>query len=423
MESGIYIGIDLCDDFSQVCYYKKNMENEEPVSVDFTGLERQYQLPTAISKSIGKDEWYAGDEAVKCARLGEGILIENLLAKAVLTAPYTVDDQTVMPIDLIKKYLEYLIQAAKVNSQSEEVEKICVTVMKFNISILNVISKALIELGYDKERFILTSHKESFIYYALNQKEELHKNEVVLFDYGYTGLMIHRMYTLVERGSKVTTIASEDYTKEIKYELSENTNSIEFLDNLMKETAVKTMDKKNISSVFLVGNGFSDDLKLPDFIKYICDRRKVFAGQNLYVKGACYQCLDGVNNNTSKEYLIACDERITTGIEMKISDFGKDKILRMVRPGVNWYNAGVSYDFIIDDIDSLELFLSPVGTVDKQLINIPITEFPDRPNKTTRIKITLDFMSASRCHVSIKDMGFGEFFQSSKRVINEEILI
>ena len=73
----IYVGIDFCNDFSQVSYF--NFTDNEPVSVDYSGLESKYNIPTVVSKTIGKDEWFSGDEARKSATLGEAVLIETLL--------------------------------------------------------------------------------------------------------------------------------------------------------------------------------------------------------------------------------------------------------------------------------------------------------------------------------------------------------
>ena len=124
-----------------------------------------------------------------------------------------------------------------------------------------------------------------------------------------------------------------------------------------------------------------------------------------------------------KEYLLACPERITTGIELKIQDRGRDKILRMVRPGVNWYGADCSYDLIVDEAEELEIFLSPIDTMEKQLVRVPLTDFPTRPAKATRITLKLSFTSDSRCHLMVIDKGFGEFFAGSGRIINEELLL
>ncbi len=422
-----YVGIDLCSMYSQVTYYKKinssNRQDIEPVSVDFTGLAWQYQIPTVVSKSFGKDEWYAGDEALKSSKLEEAQLVDNILEKAVNKNPVIVDGVNVMPIELIRRYLEYLIHSAKLAGDSDKVDRICITFENYNISLLNCVSKALKEMGYSTSQISYMSHSESFIYYVMNQKADIWAGDSVLFDYNENGLQVHRMYIANERGSKIVMVHSEDFTEDIPFSLSSNTDSVETLDQRLRAAAVQVMDKKNVSSVFLVGRGFLDDMKLPDFIKYICDRKRVFAGQNLYAKGAGYAADSQISSGIMREFLIACPERITTGIEMKIKDRGRDKILRLVRPGVNWYGADCSYDFIVDNIDNLELFLSPVDTREKQLVKISLGDFPVRPNKATRINISLSFTSDSRCHLMVKDKGFGEFFTSSGIVINEELLL
>lgn len=415
------VGIDLCSDFSQVAYF--NYRDTEPVSVDFEGMEQKYQIPTVVCKAVGKEEWFAGIDAVKFSKSGEGILVDELLDKAAAKNPVNVDDVVIMPIELIKIYLDYLLKIARKSGGCDTIDKVCITVEKFNISILNVIAKAFMELGIDKEHYEIISHGESFIYYTLNQKNELFKGDVMLFDYSKHGLCVNRMYIANERGLKIVMIQSDDFGSEVPYSLSENKASVDLLDERLKEAAVKTMEKHNVTSVFLIGRGFSDDIKLQDFIKYVCNRKRVFAGQNLYSKGACYAASNGLLTNSVRDYLIACEHRITTGIEMKISDRGKDKILRMIRPGINWFGADCTYDFIVDDMNELEIFLSPVDTKEKQLVRISLEDFPIRPNKTTRVTLSLSFTSDSRCHLMVKDRGFGEFFQSSGSVINEELLL
>lgn len=415
------VGIDLCSDFSQVAYF--NYKDTEPVSVDFEGMEQKYQIPTVVCKASGREEWFAGVDAVRCAESGEGVLVDGLLDKAAAKNPVNVDDVVIMPIELIKIYLDYLLQIARKFGGCDAIDKICITIEEFNISILNVIAKALVELGVDKEHYEIISHGESFVFYTLNQKKELFRGDVMLFDYSSRGLSVNRMYIANERGLKIVMVQADDFSNEVPFSLSENKTSVDLLDERLKEAAVKTMEKHNVTSVFLIGKGFSDDIRLQDFIKYVCNRKRVFAGQNLYSKGACYAASNGLLTNNVRDYLIACAQRITTGIEMKISDRGKDKILRMIRPGINWFGADCSYDFIVDDMKELELFLSPVDTKEKQLVRISLEDFPIRPNKTTRVTLSLSFTSDSRCHLMVKDRGFGEFYQSSGSVINEELLL
>ena len=415
------VGIDLCSEFSQVAYF--NYRDTEPVSVNFDELEQKYQIPTVVCKIADKEEWYAGMDAVKWIKSGEGVKVDALLDKAAAKNPVSVEDIVIMPIELIKIYLDYLLQIARKAGRCDTIDKICITVEEFNISILNVIAKALRELGIDKEHYEIISHGESFVFYTLNQKHELFKGDVMLFDYSRRGLSVNRMYIANERGLKIVMVQADDFSSEIPYALSENKASVDLLDERLKEAAVKTMEKHNVTSVFLIGKGFNDDIRLQDFIKYVCNRKRVFAGQNLYAKGACYAASNGLLTNSVRDYLIACAQRITTGIEMKISDRGRDKILRMVRPGINWFGADCSYDFIVDDMKELEIFLSPVDTKEKQLVRISLEDFPIRPNKTTRVTVSLSFTSDSRCHLMVKDRGFGEFYQSSGSVINEELLL
>ena len=415
------VGIDLCKEFSQVTYF--TTKENEPVSVDFSGLVQKYQIPTAVSKTIGKEEWFAGDDAVKSAKLGEAELVEDLLAKAAEKNPINVDDIVIMPIEILKIYLDYLLQIARMAGQSDYMDKVCITVEDFNISVLNIIKKAMNELGVDDDHLEILSHKEAYIHYVLNQKPEIWRGDVVLFDYNTSGLSVHRMYMAVERGNKIIMVNTDEFFEEVPYSLSENQLSVDLLDTRLKEAAKHAMERHNVTSVFLIGRGFGDDIKLPDFIKYVCDRKRVFAGQNLYAKGAAYAAAEGILVNKVRDYLLACSERITTGIEMKILDRGRDKILRMVKPGVNWFKADCSYDFIVDNATEMELFLSPVDAKDKQVVRLSLEDFPKRINKATRITVSLSFTSDSRCHLMIKDKGFGDFFASSGTTINEELLL
>lgn len=419
-EKLLCVGIDLCSDYSQVSIYSYGAK--EPVSVDFAGAESKYRVPTTVSKMLGKDEWFAGDEAIGSMKIGEAVAVKDILKKAADKNPVRVDDIAVMPIELLSVYFDYLLKTARNAANTEEIGAVCVTLEDFNISVLNVAVKAMEKLGIGRDRLTFASHDESFVYYALSQKQELWNNDVFLFDYGRGGLTARRLYIGNERGVRIAMIHTDGFTEEIPFELCENSISTEYLDNRLRDIAVKLLERKSVSTVYLTGEAFREDLNLPGFIKYICDRRRVFAGNNLYCKGACYQAIE-LAGGAGPDVMLACPQRITTGIEMKISDRGRDKILRMVKPGINWFEAECEFDFIVDGTEELEIFLSPLDTREKQLVRVPLTDFPKRPRKATRITVSFSFTSDSRCHMMVKDRGFGEFYASSGRVINEELLL
>ena len=417
-QKNICIGIDLCSDYSQVSYY--DFESDEPASVEISG---NVFVPTVVSKSIGKDEWFAGEDAEKSAKLGESVLVTGLLEKAIDKNPVTVDETSVMPIKLLGCFFEYLLMSVRSAAGADNILSVCVTLDDFNISVLNILVKAMESVGIERDKLAVASHDESFVYYAISQRVEMWANDNFLFDYGDNGLVVKRMYIINERGTRIAMVHTDDLRQSVTASLMESENSREFADTQLTQVARDLFDKKSVSTVYLTGKLFADGVDLPQFVKFICDRRRVFAGNNLYCKGACYEAMELVGRKPLKDVLLACGERITTGIEMKYSQRGRDKILRMVKPGINWYGADCSYEFIVDEMDEIEIFLSPVDGTEKQVVRISLEDFPKRPPRTTRIAISFSFTSDSRCHLMVKDMGFGEFFASSGRVINEELLL
>ncbi len=412
------VGIDLGNEYSQVSYY--NFASAEPESVVFQAPAAVLRVPTVVLKERNKEHgWMAGELALSCNVLGEGTLFDHLLDAAGQKEPIVRDDVTVMPVQLIQVYLTFLLQSARRTfGKEEELDKLCITLADYNIDLLRVLDAALGLMGIPEEKVVFSSHVEAYVYYALSQKAELWKNDNFLFDYGREGLFCCRMATMLDRGKRIVMTQSSDLRDKVPY-----MNDMDKLEELLLSAAQSEFDKKMISTVYLTGEGFEGDFNCERFINYICNRRRAFAGQNLYAKGACYQAYEMSVGDNFKDFIIGCNERITTGIEMKICDRGVDKILRLVRPGVNWYKAGCSYDFIVDDCNAIELFLSPVDSKDKQLVKIPLTDFPVRENKASRITLALDFTSDTRCHLTVTDRGFGEFVKSSGKVINEDILL
>ena len=287
---------------------------------------------------------------------------------------------------------------------------------------LGIIRKAVEALGIEKENIFLACHDESYIYYAISRREELYNGDVYLFEYDTAGLTVKRMYSVNERGNRIIMVHTDDFSEDITYDMSQKCPD-EYMDRVLLKAATEIIGNRRVPAVYLTGRIFGSRMNFPELIKFLCDRGRVFAGQNMYCKGACFEaCMEGGGFMPDK-ILLACPERITTGIEIKITDGGREKMLRMVKPGVNWFSAGCSYDFIVDGAKELEVFLSPVNTSEKQLVRVPLTDFPERPDKTTRISVSFTFTSDSRCHMMVKDLGFGEFFKGSGRVINEDLLL
>ena len=149
-------------------------------------------------------------------------------------------------------------------------------------------------------------------------------------------------------------------------------------------------------------------------------RRKAFVGQNLYCKGACLCALEAVKPRIFTDVTMLLDNRVKYGIETDIVQYGKDKRFRIIKPGTNWYMADRTMEYMLDDLRKITLkIITPYNRYYDEVIDI--SEIPFREGMTTRISMNVKFMSADRCLISIKDMGFGDFFKSSGKVIYKEL--
>ena len=319
----------------------------------------------------------------------------------------------------VSKIIEYI----KKISGLLYIEKICFTLKDFYMDNLCVISMIMKRLGIDDDKWSVISHDESFALYVYSQKKELYSASVLLLDYGENGID-----AILLNKTKAASL-NNDIVMENTYQLSNERVSAAFTGAISLDEASDCIiewlsdifSKYSVSSLYLTGEGFNRESYPDRLTKFLCMRRKVFAGQNLFVKGAVYYCLKDSDKEYLNNLLLACKNRVTTGIEVQITDRGIVKRLRIIKPGVNWYMAYRKMDFILDDINKITLIMKPCNDSAEYTEEIDISEIPYRKGRMTRISMEIAFVSDSRCVVTVTDKGFGQFVKSSGAVIVKEI--
>ena len=319
----------------------------------------------------------------------------------------------------VSKIIEYIKKISGISY----IEKICFTLKDFYMDNLCAISMIMKRLGIDDDKWSVISHDESFALYAYSQKKELYSASVLLLDYGENGID-----AILLNKTKATSL-NKDIVMENTYDISNESVSAAFTGSISLDEASDCIiewlsdifSKYSVSSLYLTGEGFNCESYPDRLTKFLCMRRKVFAGQNLFVKGAVYYCLKDSDKESLNNLLLACKNRVTTGIEVQITDRGIVKRLRIIKPGVNWYMAYRKMDFILDDINKITLIMKPCNDSAEYTEEIDISEIPYRKGKMTRISMEIAFVSDSRCVVTVTDKGFGQFVKSSGTVIVKEI--
>lgn len=382
--SGLILGIDLCNEFSQVCYFDQKTQKAE--SVPLQNSEVILRNPVKL------------DEIFENSREGLPIQMNELVSLA-----------------------GYLIEAAKKFTKKTDVSVIYVTVADFNITVLDAIKNAFLMYGVESESLRFISHEECYAYYAFSMKKELWNGGVLLLDFFDKGLKAIVLSDVRIKNTDIIVEEQQLFEEQILQQAAKHEIPAAEIDNLLESIARQAMGERVVSSVYLTGTGFNTDDLPQAFLKYICGRHRVFVGQNLYVKGACIAAYQDTFGNRFSDTVFACSNRITTGIEIGIEERGKSKILRIVRPGINWYEAKKTFEFIVDDCTEIRLNMIPVARKENYEEVIDLTEFPYRSNKTTKIKVTFEFTSDDRCLVTVKDKGFGDIARSSEKLIYKNL--
>lgn len=372
---GLILGIDICNEYSHLSFYDRS--KNVPESVPFSG-------------------------------------------ETVLANPLTLDRLIEQP-DRLAGHVAEIMQTAYRYCACSVADCVCVTIPHFEKNVIDTVKEAFVNAGVPEAALIFISHEECLAYYAFGMHRDLWINGVILIDYSYDGITAYRMDRVAVGSRQV--IAESDYMRDINSALTEEymqsggAPDLDILGDILTDDAQKLIGKKAASSIYLTGKGF-DTTKLPDaFLKCICNRHRVFAGQNLYVKGACICAFTQVNELNS-DVIVACRNRLPSTIDMDIVERGKKRIFRIASAGTNWYQAGRSVDFIVDDCSSIILHIQPAGGQKPYDELVDFSDFPYRAGKTTRINVSFEFESDDRCTVTITDKGFGCFVQTSgKNVI------
>lgn len=99
------------------------------------------------------------------------------------------------------------------------------------------------------------------------------------------------------------------------------------------------------------------------------------------------------------------------GMEMRIR--GKDTFYPMISAGINWYEAHHVCEFILNHEREIRIISSPMEPGESIIHGMRLPGLPPRPNRSTRIRLTLYFSSPTTCVVEAEDLGFGGFYRSS----------
>ena len=146
------------------------------------------------------------------------------------------------------------------------------------------------------------------------------------------------------------------------------------------------------------------------------NQRKIFYGNNLFAKGACYSAIEKAKKAKLNNVIYLGNDFIRKNIGMELIVGSKLSYYSLIKSGIHWFEAEASCEIIVNGADKLVFSVSSMENGKKTDFAMILDDMPKRPPKTTRLKVTLRFEERDICEVTVEDMGFGEMFPSSGKI-------
>jgi len=401
----LIVGYDLCEEDVQIsCYSYKTLE---PIPISTREGEEYCPIPTVLCVKKDTKQWLYGEEAVACADNGAGILVDHLLERVLAGEEVEIYQQIFTPVVLLEKFLRKSLTLIKNYFPTEQITKLVVTVRSTNPVLVDAIYEALAMLGLEKDRVLVLSHAGAYMYYALNQDRSLWLNDIGLFDFSEEGLLFYQIRMNRRAKPMIAGLAKTNYSETLNYELlkRKESNASYSFENI----ANTALFKQIISTLYFTGNGFEGGWA-DDVIKSLCMGRRIFMGQNLFTKGACYAAKELSGDQKLNDFILMNDDMITSSILLRVYADTKYKEVPLTEAGETWYEVNNSIEVIPEGEAELELILKNVMTRDVVREKIRLNQLPERPDRMTHLQINLTCKDKSTGIITVTDLGFGEIY-------------
>lgn len=385
--------------------------------------EEKFLIPTMVCKKKGENAWLIGEDAYRTALFGAGSMVDKLVKLVNKEGTATIEGIMYTAREMLKTYLEQILDIPRRRTGIQEIYSLVFTIREADPKLMDILMELAEEMGIPRERVHILNHTEAFLFYVLSQKPDIWSNQVCAFDLVDHGLHYYEFSVIRGRRPQVVEVTHEALEEGFSLEILETPSGERLADRILSTCAARMMNKKVISSVFLTGKGFENPHWPEEFLRFVCSKRRVFGGQNLFSKGAAFVAFDRLQQTSAYPYICICEGRIRSQVSMNVQYEGRMRQLVIASAGSNWYETKAAVTFVLDGTDSVDFLVTPVGSTTPVKHSIALNEFPKRPNKTTKVEVIIAFTGERTMTVRVLDKGFGELYPSSGKMVRKDFYI
>lgn len=424
-KGSVLVGYDLGKQYSQISYCICGEEEVDTVAT-VVGT-KQYNIPTMLCKRQGVNQWFYGKDAVKNSGEEGMFPVEDLLSLAKKGETINLDGEMFDPVALLALFLKRSLTLMNFIATIEKIGAIMFTVDDLDDRMVEVLAKASVNLGLKTNHIYFQSHTESFYYFILHQPPELWAYQVLACEHDGMRLKIYRMecnkrttptVALIEEQSYETLVIPQDEEEEAIRQDAYRLADERFLGILQQ-----ICEGRIVSAAYLLGDGFRNGWE-EQSLKFLCYNRRVFRGNNLFSRGACYGLLEKLEpSEIGKNHVFLGKDKLKSNIGMNVLRQGKESYYALLDAGENWYEIRRECEILLAGERKLEFIVTPLTgkNIETKAISLSGGGRNDAPY--TRYRLEMAMSSPETVQVKVSNLGFGELFPTDGKVWTESFMV
>lgn len=407
----LLVGLDLGERITQLSCFDHKLFEPVPIGRELSaGGDREYEIATALVMIPSKGEWHFADSEEDG---NEGVLINRILKRVREEELFTVDGYTFQSKEVLKKFLVKILSLLNEYYPDETIKRLVISIPWKHPMLIKVLREVCGELDIFQDRLVIQNHKQSYMYYAVSQPKELWLNNIGLFEFDRDGLT----YSQINIDHRTTPCIIGVNQKDLSDQIDFSTIHDEEVDisYAFANLAETILHKKLVTTLYMTGEAFEYEWA-DEALKQLCGGRRVFRGQNIYTRGACYAAREYTEEARLKQCMFLDEDMITSTILIRTYHDAAIQDVVLAQAGTVWDEVDSSIDVIPDQELEIQLLAQNVLRHETTSHMLSLSGFADRENKMTRFTVRIRFADPETCVITLKDNGFGEFYPSSNRI-------
>ena len=408
------VGIDFCRDFTQLCLY--NSTNNSADAVHLSSDKQSTRVRSAISFSLEQNDWVVYS-VLHEHRAGIEV-VDNLYDLAMGSEPVVINGTEYTPSYVLERFFARLFYCVDREMNPLDIKGVVVTVADNAQTLTDNISAALESYGVENGRYRVCDHIESFMYYVVMQNKDIWINDVGLFDFGQEGLKFFVLHFGRKQQPLAVVAESTDFSDTVRYSMLQEKDDIR-IKYAFESVCGIMLHKQTVSALYATGDGFEGSWS-DEILKKISTGRRIFRGQNLYVKAAAYTShlfFEGGSEN----YLVIGEDALKSSMALRAVSGKELKEVTFGEVGQKYTLAGGKVDVILDNTNEIDFMIRNALKKDSFCAIMTLEALPVRKNKTNRVSVEVRFPSRNEAVVTVKDVGFGNIRKTDFRIWEQVI--